>query len=720
MKLRSVFLPLVTIALGSFSSLAQAQTQGSCATDEMRQRLIAQNPDLLRQEAEYEHGLQAYLQAKAGQRADTDTITYVIPVVFHILYDPSFQENSPTAGADQHNITDAQIFDEMNILNRDYAKDNADTAEICCGFNTRAADIHVQFQLATKDPFGNCTNGIDRITTLRSSNGGDFSKLDSWFRDRYLNVWVVRSLAALGNFQPAGYAFFPPDVQDSYGALRDGVIILNDYIGTINTGSPNTSRALTHEIGHVLNLEHPWGNGTIGEVCGDDGVDDTPVTKGWSYCPNPADSHVCDPDSAENFQNYMDYSYCSVMFTKGQRERMRATLESNVSGRSNLWQDANHSFTGTVGNEQTCGPQADFYTVMPFVCTNTPVQFKDNSTRAVPTSWAWSFDGGTPASSTEQNPTVTFADPGAHTITLTCGNAYGSNSITKEHAIQIGAGWSEVDGLLNESFDNLSAFQTWPNVNYENNGSYWGWNSQVGHDAPGCAKLNASNTYTLVQDGFPPDNFMDKDLLLTPSMDLSQVSNIQLSFWYAYAARTSTSADITESLEIFSSTDCGKDWLLRETLSGPALVTAGVASAGYIPSALDWRQITVNLPSVLKTNHVRLKFEYTSGLFSNDIFLDDVNILGAVGIHEQAQSGGMTLMPNPATDHLTIALNLAASTVGTLSFLDMTGRTIYQQTVGVGEQQLEFDLSKMGITSGVYLVQLKDANGQRIERLVVR
>jgi len=722
MNLRSIFLSLATTAAGLSTGLVHAQVQGPCGTDEMRQRMIAQNPDLLRQEAEAEHGLQAYLQAKAGLRSDSDTITYIIPVVFHILYDPSFQENNPSAGSDAHNITNAQIFDQMAILNRDYAKLNADTSVICCGFGTRAAKIHVQFQLATKDPYGNCTNGIDRITTQRSSNAGDYSKLNSWFRDRYLNVWSVHTFAALdGGFQPAGYSQYPGDVQDAYGALRDGVILLHDYLGSNGTSNVSHSRDLTHEVGHYLNLQHPWGNNNApGEVCGDDAVDDTPITKGWQYCPSPAESHDCNPDSAENYQNYMDYSYCSVMFTKGQRDRMRAALESNISGRSSLWKDGNHSFTGTAGYEQSCAPQADFYTVTPFVCTGTPVQFKDNSTRAVPTSWSWSFEGGTPATSTDQNPTVTFADPGAHAVTLTCENGSGSNSITKQHSIQIGPGWSEVDGLLNEPFNNLSAFQTWPNVNYENNGSYWNWNGQVGHNAPGCAKLNASETYSLVQDGFTPNGFQDKDLLLTPIMDLSNVSSIQLSFWYAYASRTSASEEITESLQIYSSTDCGKNWLVRETLSGPELVTAGIASAGYTPTALDWRQVTVNLPPTLKTSHVRLKFEYTSGLFSNDIFLDDVNILGTVGIQERSQSGSMTLMPNPATDHLTIALDLAASSEGSLNFLDMTGRTIYQQAVNGGEQQLEFDLSKMGITSGVYLVQLKDANGQRIERLVVR
>ena len=139
-----------------------AQAPEQCATDVVRQQLIEQNPDLLRQEAEYEHGLQALLQAKAANRDASDTTTYIIPIVFHVLYDP-------TAGSDAHNISDAQIYSAMNILNQDYAKRNPDTTQICCGFLARAANTHIQFQLATKDPFGNCTNGIDRITTQRST-----------------------------------------------------------------------------------------------------------------------------------------------------------------------------------------------------------------------------------------------------------------------------------------------------------------------------------------------------------------------------------------------------------------------------------------------------------------------------------------------------------------------------------------------------------------------
>ena len=193
--------------------------------------------------------------------------------------------------------------------------------------------------------------------------------------------------------------------------------------------------------------------------------------------------------------------------------------------------------------------------------------------------------------------------------------------------------------------------------------------------------------------------------------------------WYAYSSQAGNPSQITEKLNVFASTSCGKNWSSSPSfsLTGANLVTAGVQSPGYVPLANEWRQATFNLGSLYAKNNVRLKFEYSSGLYSNDLYIDDVNINGInVGIDEVAQNGGMALMPNPASNSLTVTLDLAGASNGTLSFLDMTGRTIYSQAVNAKEEQLQFDLAKMGITSGVYLVCLKHANGQRVERLVVR
>jgi PKD repeat protein len=56
------------------------------------------------------------------------------------------------------------------------------------------------------------------------------------------------------------------------------------------------------------------------------------------------------------------------------------------------------------------------------------VSFTDKSTN-VPTNWAWNFGDG--YSSNVKNPVHTYQSPGVYTVTLTAGNRYGGNSITK-------------------------------------------------------------------------------------------------------------------------------------------------------------------------------------------------------------------------------------------------------------------------------------------------
>ena len=694
-----------TLACACSSLFLNAQAPGGfgCGTDQARARLLEADPTLRQQETEAENGLQAYLQAKAGLRDDADTIIYHIPIVFHVLYDP-------TTATDGHNVSDAQVYAALNELNTRYRKRNADTSQICCGFNAIAADARLQFDLPTKDPFGNPTNGIDRVTTQRSTLSGDFSKVSGWPRSNYMNIWVCNSIASA---EVAGYAYYPSDAQDALGALRDGVMI--EYTSLV-------SFALVHEIGHYLNLQHVWGNNNdAGVACGDDAVDDTPITKGYNlYCPGPVNNDICTPGVNENYQNYMDYSYCSVMYTAGQRDRMRATLNDDISGRNNLWQPANQAYTGINGNEVTSAPEPDFYTLTQFVCPGTQVQLKANVRRATANSWNWTFEGGTPATSTAENPFVSFDGPGTHNITLTAGNDYGTNSITKAQVITVGSNWSEVPGLLNEPFNSLNAYQTWPSLNYEDNSTYWGWVDNVGHFAPGCAKLNASQTYDQVQDIFSGNTFSDQDVLLTPVMDLSNVSNIQFSFWFAYKTQTNVAADITESLEISYSTDCGKSWLLKESLTGGELVTAGIGNAAYTPQAGDWRQVVLNMSSIVQHDHVRFRFRYKSGLYSNDLFLDDVSISGTVGITENAQAASMSLFPNPATGRVSITVDLGPASTGTLTILDMIGRIAYTQAVHQGEAKLDLDLARLSISSGVYMVRVENGFGQRTEKLVVR
>ena len=81
-------------------------------------------------------------------------------------------------------------------------------------------------------------------------------------------------------------------------------------------------------------------------------------------------------------------------------------------------------------------PHAEFKESSTAVCQGTSINFTDNST-GNPNSWSWEFPGGTPSSSSLQNPTVSYDSAGSYSVNLTVNNSYGSSSYSKESYITV-------------------------------------------------------------------------------------------------------------------------------------------------------------------------------------------------------------------------------------------------------------------------------------------
>ena len=98
---------------------------------------------------------------------------------------------------------------------------------------------------------------------------------------------------------------------------------------------------------------------------------------------------------------------------------------------------SNDCGTATLTQEVTVGsfPFAAFTVNTTAGCVPVSVQFTDQSSGTGITSWLWSFPGGNPASSNEQNPIVTYHSPGTFDVELTVANAFGSHTTLQEDFI---------------------------------------------------------------------------------------------------------------------------------------------------------------------------------------------------------------------------------------------------------------------------------------------
>lgn len=145
------------------------------------------------------------------------------------------------------------------------------------------------------------------------------------------------------------------------------------------------------------------------------------------------------------------------------------------------------SCLGTCSSSQP--PVANFTGTPTTGCSPLVVDFTDLSTNT-PVSWSWTFPGGTPGTSTQQNPTVVYNIPGTYNVTLTVTNLVASNSVTKTAYITVNPipvpSFSWVNGGLSVIFTNTSTNAT----------------SYVWDFGDGNTSTLVNPTHTYAQDGF--------------------------------------------------------------------------------------------------------------------------------------------------------------------------------------------------------------------------
>src|ERR1035437_9636694 len=155
-------------------------------------------------------------------------------------------------------------------------------------------------------------------------------------------------------------------------------------------------------------------------------------------------------------------------------------IRSRSSGSSNGATDAcsmfgsgcTEDYTVTIGIPTPSKPVANFVGSSTITTIGSPLQFNDQTT-GVPTSWKWTFTGATPASSTSQNPSVTYNANGVYPVKLVASNSLGTDSVTK-------SGYITVAGSVNLPVSGSNSVTTCGITVYDNGGKATYANSSDG------------------------------------------------------------------------------------------------------------------------------------------------------------------------------------------------------------------------------------------------
>ncbi|MCG8329453.1 MAG: PKD domain-containing protein [Chitinophagales bacterium] len=485
----------------------------NCGSADAMQHLFNAHPDQLKEWKEFNKNVH-YPSSRNTGNCDKH---YVIPVVFHVFHNGG-----------SSSVTPAQVQSGLNKVNEDFNALNGDYNTVDPAFQDIRGSLNITFALATIDPDGNPTTGI--MYYPAQSGFGNGSGYDdeiisyAWDNYKYMNVYIMRDLYDDGDHQNSGVAWYPSTWMSDNNLAR---VVYNDwYLGNTGTSvaSGEFQSVLTHEFGHWLNLAHTFDQGCSGTG---DGVLDTPTTQGEAGCgPNAMScGHIT------NGENYMDYnSSCYKMYSQGQIDRMVAALEGH-STRRPLWQLENLEATGTIQHYQYNTPIADFEASQIFVNVGQTVFFTDQSC-GFPTEWEWTINGGEPSSSSDQNPSSQFNEPGTYEVSLVVSNANGESEV---FTITIYVDVDPLDCQTGYTFEEEETGAlpiSWTNISLD--GLYWVIEEDVFHNYQEVVPFT-SNGHSSIKSLYCPENWIGDGpvevILSSPSLDFSDMEAPTLSYW---------------------------------------------------------------------------------------------------------------------------------------------------------------------------------------------
>jgi PKD repeat protein len=372
--------------------------------------------------------------------------------------------------------------------------------------------------------------------------------------------------------------------------------------------------------------------------------------------------------------------------------------------------------TGYITVNPTLHPVVSFTADKNVLCTGDIVHFTDQ-TIYCPSSWSWEFTPGTVTflegtSMNTQNPVVQFDAPGKYDVTLTAYNFAGSGSLTQNDYI-ISGGYATP---FTETFASGFSAQHWTILNPDENVT-WDTISVAGAGADQKAAWMNFFDYATVN---------KRDQLISPAFDFSNLSGATLNFRHAYAQR----GPIKDSLLVSISSDCGTSWTRLLSLGPDGTPNIFVThdntlDAFYPQSVSDWCSgpfgvpcYSVDLTAWAGQNNIKLMFE-SYNRRGNNLFLDDINVEGAVGIAgTPGNHPAVKVYPNPTTGLVTFTLGSVLSDA-TVVIYNVQGVEITSVALRGSTGEVTHTLDLSSYPRGVYFLRVISGETASVQKVIL-
>jgi PKD repeat protein len=369
-----------------------------------------------------------------------------------------------------------------------------------------------------------------------------------------------------------------------------------------------------------------------------------------------------------------------------------------------------------ITTSTTILPEVQFTVDKTLVCTGEELKLTDQSEYS-PIQWLWEFDPPTVSfinGTTEesQHPEIIANGPMHYDVTLTVWNLNGSSQLTKDELILAGG----YEPYYKETFEpGTFIMEDWTIENPDNDVTWEFY--EVGGTSPGntAAGIDFSNYFFIGE----------RDRLISPPISLQGMTSAVLEFEHAYAQRN---PNMTDSLIIYISEDCGNDWikLLSAGEDGNgSLATHELTDGNFWPEVSDdwclsgWGAscFAIDLTPWAGMADLRIAFETYSG-FGNPLFIDNITISQYVGDNEGLlKPEEVAIFPNPTEGSFTIELMNPADFVS-LSVVDRLGKEVYTRQLDGRQNRISVE-KQQDWSPGMYFIRLSGPEESVLKKLIM-
>jgi GH25 family lysozyme M1 (1,4-beta-N-acetylmuramidase) len=385
-----------------------------------------------------------------------------------------------------------------------------------------------------------------------------------------------------------------------------------------------------------------------------------------------------------------------------------------ISGSSNIDMDVFHGTMNQFNTLIGCNAVlADFTSNVKSVCPGSTINFTDRSTTTGSLSgWNWTFSGGSPPTSSLQNPSVIYNSPGIYSVKETVTSTAGADSVTYLAYIDVAptAALPLAENFQSSTFPPAGWYLNLPGFT----DSTWHLCTTTGHNSSQCMYFSANCGQSVNITG-------ERQQLYTPNYNFSTATKPRL--WFDVAYEPSHVPTYSDTLVIYYSTDCGGTWNSIYSKGGMTLCTtgsstnAGTDTAGshgkgcFIPpNSGAWRTDSINLTVLIGQPKVMFSFESRSG-WGNILYLDNINISDNVStaVTDISEEKDVKVFPNPNNGSFSFALSDHLTEKAYLKIYDLPGQSVYDAPVHSGMTQVTLE-----VKPGVYFYRIMTETGDRV------